>query len=298
MKLMKQLSNNMKKSFISVLTLMIFAITILSCSSSEYKYPPVSATPTKTYNYGHVVWRDLVTPDPKKAAEFYKKVFGWQVQDLSKDDVKYWIFKNNGKPVAGMYMMPKKKSDASGEWVCTISVPSVDNSASYTKSSGGSILIEPFEMNGRGKVTLLADPQKAPFALIHSSTGDPVLSEPLENEFLWSENWANNPEESVNFYKTLLNAQTEEIKDDNRDYTILENGGKKAEGIVKNPVENVRSHWMQYIRVSDVNLITQKAKDAGAEIILSPDSNIREGNVAIMLDPTGAVFSVQKWTAK
>lgn len=292
-----------KKLFVKI-NFPIFLISFLfiacsflmfNCSGSQYKYPSISQTETKQYNYGHVVWRDLVTPDPKRAAEFYSKVFGWQVENYSKDDNQYWVFKNNGKPVAGMFQMSSARKGESGEWVGSISVPSVKTSADFITSKGGNIIMQPFEMNGRGTVALVRDPQESVFALIHSSKGDPVLSEAKDNEWLWSENWSNNQEGSANFYKTLLNAQTEDKKDDKRDYIIILNNGSKTEGIIKNPVKNVRSHWMQYIRVSDVNKITKLAKDAGATILLEPDPDVRKGTVAIIIDPSGAPFAIQKW---
>lgn len=282
-------------SSIILLLLIACSVLMLNCSGSQYKYPSISQTETKQYNYGHVVWRDLVTPDPKKAADFYSKVFGWQVENYSKDDNQYWVFKNNGKPVAGMFQMSSARKGESGEWVGSISVPSVKTSADFISSNGGNIIMQPFDMNGRGTVALVKDPHESVFALIHSSKGDPMLSEAKENEWLWSENWSNNQEGAANFYKTLLNAQLEDKKDDNREYIIVINNGNKTEGIIKNPVKDVRSHWMQYIRVSDVNKITQLAKDAGAKILLEPDPDIRKGTVAIIMDPSGAPFAIQKW---
>ncbi len=44
--------------------------------------------------------------------------------------------------------------------------------------------------------------------------------------------------------------------------------------------------------------MTQKAKDAGAKILLEPSGSVRNGTVAIILDPTNAPLALQKWPIK
>ena len=78
----------------------------------------------------------------------------------------------------------------------------------------------------------------------------------------------------------------------------MKNNGKLSSGIITNPVENVRSHWIQYVRVSDVKGTEQKAKNAGAKILIPADSTIRNGTVAVFVDPTGAPIAIQKWPIK
>ncbi|MDQ3021829.1 MAG: VOC family protein [Bacteroidota bacterium] len=228
--------------FIPILIFASFHLT--GCGSgSNIKYPSITETATNEYRYGQVVWRDLVTPDPEKAAKFYKKVFGWQVQEVNSGDRQYWTFKNNGKPIGGMFLMSEAASKAGGEWVSSISVASVDNTANLSKANGGSIVIKHYDMIGRGRTALIYDPQKAPFILLHSSKGDPKQSEPEENGWLWTEDWSTNPDEAGKFYKTVFNSELENKMDDNREYTFIVNNGVRSAGIIKNPMENIRSSW-------------------------------------------------------
>jgi len=264
------------------------------CSSSM-KYPAVSDTQTRTYNPGQIVWRDLITPDPKKAADFYKKVFGWTSENTGSESDPYWIFKSNGKRVGGMIEMPDAKSNAGGEWISYVSVASVEQAASKTRTAGGSVLRDPVEMEGRGMVALLSDPQKAVFAVIKSNGGDPTVKEANNNEWLWSELWANNPETSGQFYGNLLGAKIDEKTIDERTYRIIDKDSRRCAGIIQHPVEDKRSHWLQYIRVSDIKTTLQNAKDEGATVLIEPDEKIRKGSVAVLLDPTGAPFAIQLW---
>jgi len=272
----------------------LFAIFMISCSGGQ-KYPSITEKATNNYTYGQVVWRELATPDPEVSLEFYKKVFGWTFVKTDGNERNYWLIKNNGKSIGGMFELKDKNPEAGGEWVCSISVPSLTDALTNVKSNGGKVVVGPLDLEGRGNLALINDPQKAQMILLHSASGDPIQDRSIDNQWLWSELWSNEVKQSQNFYGKLLNATIEKRKDDDREYTVLENNGEKILGIIENPAENVRSHWLQYIRVSDVNSIFEKAKTAGAKVLIAPSPEIRMGTVAVLLDPTGAPFAIQKW---
>ena len=60
------------------------------------------------------------------------------------------------------------------------------------------------------------------------------------------------------------------------------------------PWDNVKPNWVPYIAVEDVMAITEKAKQLGGKLLIEPDKNVREGLVAIIADPSGAVFAIQQ----
>lgn len=290
-----QSQKNMIKSR-SIVSIFIITVTLcISGCSSQPDFPPINYSSSKEYSYGQVVWRDLVTPNPKLAAEFYLKVFGWTAKQVESGNQPYWIFKNNGKPVAGMYLMSEARKNAGGEWIPYFSVNLFDDFIGKSKFGGGTVDVKPIEIRGRGNVALLSDPQKAYYAIIKSVNGDPPAADPMNYEFLWSELWSNEVEKSSLYYTNVFNSKIENSMDDNRPYNILMNNGKKSAGIIKNPVENVRTHWIQYVRVPDIGSVEQKAKDAGAKIIIPSDSTIRKGTVSVFIDPTGAPIAIQKW---
>jgi uncharacterized protein len=49
------------------------------------------------------------------------------------------------------------------------------------------------------------------------------------------------------------------------------------------------------IRVDDVERIVAKATALGGRVIMAPRANVRDGNAAIIADPSGAAFAVQVW---
>jgi hypothetical protein len=274
----------------------LMSVMLVNGCGTSLKFPSVTETRTLTYNPGQVVWRDLVTADPKKASEFYKKVFGWTVDKAGTEDTPYWIFRNNGKRIAGMFEMTDAKKNAGGEWIGYVSVPSVENASKKTLTAGGTVLREPVEMEGRGMAALLSDPQRAIFAVIKSADGDPQTNkETVANEWLWSELWANNPETAGDFYKDLLTAEIEKKEVDDISYRLINKSGRRCSGIIQSPAKETRSHWLQYIKVSDVAGTIKRAVDAGATVLIEPNEKIRKGNVAVLMDPTGAPFAIQLW---
>lgn len=282
----------MRKELYIVFLLITF---IIAGCSSQPEFPSINYSTTKQYDYGQVVWRDLVSPDPKISAEFYKKVFGWTATQTGTDDHPYWIFKSNGKPVSGMYLMSEDRKNAGGVWIPYFSISSLEDFIPKSRTAGSNIVVKPVELSGRGKVALLSDPQGSFFAIIKSSNGDPARSDPADFDFLWNELWSNDMQKSADFYKTIFNSQIEDKKDDARSYIVIKNNGKLSSGIMKNPAEDAKSNWVQYVRVSDVKNIEQKVKDAGGRVIIAADSTIRNGTVSVFLDPTGAPIAIQKW---
>ena len=274
---------------------MAFAVlSFLAGCSSSVKYPSVTETSTMTYNPGMVVWRDLITPDPKKASDFYRKAFGWTVEKTGTDEQPYWIFRNNGKKVAGMFEMTGARPDAGGEWISYVSVPNVETAAKKTSAAGGTVVKGPSEMEGRGMAALLADPQRAVFAVIRSADGDPQANkEAAVNEWLWSELWANDPAGAGDFYRNLLAAEIEQKEVDSITYRVVNKDNRRCSGIIQSPAIDARSYWVQYIKVSDIDAALKKAEDAGAKVLIKPNEKIRKGSVAVLMDPTGAPFAIQ-----
>jgi predicted enzyme related to lactoylglutathione lyase len=47
--------------------------------------------------------------------------------------------------------------------------------------------------------------------------------------------------------------------------------------------------------VDDIQIAVTEAEKLGARIIVAPAPQLRNGTVAILADPSGAVFGLQKW---
>ncbi|MFC3880446.1 VOC family protein [Algoriphagus namhaensis] len=272
--------------------LLMLAISVVGFACTPGVSPPIeSEISTSSYTHGKVVWHDLASPDPESSAQFYETVFGWTTVPYGEGNRQVWIFKNGDQPLALMAKYQTKSG--TGEWIGSISVPDVSAAVAKAKSRGAAVLETPTDTENLGTIAFIQDLQGANISFIKFANGDPEAGLAKINSFLGLELWSNNPKESIGFYSDLIGYSTAKMDGMGIDYTMLQMDGKNCASVMQNPVENVRSHWVPYIRVNDVNDVVAKAKAAGATILIEPSPEIRGGTAALFLDPTGAPVAVQ-----
>ena len=79
-------------------------------------------------------------------------------------------------------------------------------------------------------------------------------------------------------------------------YVVLKHGKARA-GVFRVPdsANNVPPNWLPYVFVSDPATLATKAASLGGKILLAPKSELRKGSLAVVADPSGAVFALQKY---
>lgn len=79
-------------------------------------------------------------------------------------------------------------------------------------------------------------------------------------------------------------------------YTMLNLGGKNAGALYQMEPEKlaqgIPAHWMSYVSVASADETTAKAKELGATLLAGPFDVMTFGRMAVLQDPTGAVFSL------
>ncbi len=277
---------------ISLITLFIF----FSCSPDLPIVPPINSVPSGESYPGKFVWRDLMTDDISAVKKFYSELFGWTYLDVGESDNDYSVILHDGKPIAGIFKLRDVNSDQRySQWISYLSVADMNQAINYVKASVGSVYREPFELPNRGSVSFVFDSQNAILSFVKSRRGDPKDADPIYNEWFWTELWTNDVESSVKFYTELFgyNYKKFDTRADNQ-YHVLEKENRPRSGIIKIPFENVKPHWMPYIAVNDPSEIVKKVEQLGGTVYLSTEG-IAGNNAAIIADPSGAVFTVQKW---
>ncbi len=265
-------------------------LLLLSCTGQNY--PPIIETPTYTYRHGDFVWHELATTDLAGSRNFYRELFHWEFEEFDVDGSNYLLVRNEGKYIAGMISVPESNKTT---WLGAISVENTENAVDRAVRNGSDVLISSTLLPGRGSMALVRDPQGALTSFIHSNIGDPALEEVNSFEWLWTELWADKPKEAGNYYSAIFPYTVSETSVDGKPYWVLNKGMHKVGGIIQNPVENMNSMWVPYIKVVDPEFMAQKAKKLGATILLEPSEEIRNSSVAVLADPNGAIFCLQKW---
>ncbi len=266
------------------------ALLLFSCSSDPY--PPIMETPTYAYRHGEVIWHELATADLASSREFYRELFHWEFTEYSTDGNSYLLVKNEGKYIGGMVSVPDGNQST---WISAISVEDTEAAVETALRQGGDVLVKATRINGRGSMALVKDPQGALVSFIHSSIGDPVIEEVNSFEWLWTELWSDEPNASSEYYASVFPYTVNQTAIDEKPYWVLNQNDRRIAGIINNPIDNMSSQWVPYIKVVDPAYMVSKAKKLGAIVLLQPSEDIRNGSVAVLADPNGAIFCLQKW---
>lgn len=79
------------------------------------------------------------------------------------------------------------------------------------------------------------------------------------------------------------------------DYTVFKQGDHMVGGLVSPPgAENAPPYWAAYINSDDIAADVAKAKAAGGNILVEYMEIPNAGELAVIQDPQGAVFSLWK----
>jgi uncharacterized protein len=280
------------------LIIFVLSLTLLvACGRNSVRVPTITDDRDGNYLYGKFVWHDLVTDDVPAARDFYGKLFDWEFKGRGGDGAPYLTAVKDDVPLAGIVKADRLQEQVNeSRWIGYISVPDVDKVASLILNSGGLIYRAPMELEVRGPQAIVGDNKGAAFGIINANGGDPIDSEPKEGTWLWNELLTDAPENVTSFYASLAGYKVGRVSGENsKDYYIMSYEGKQRAGITSIPWENAKPNWLPYLMVNDLRAKISQAESLGARIIIAPDQNIQNGNIAILADPTGAVFGLQNW---
>lgn len=112
---------------------------------------------------GNAGWIGHSGPDSAAAMKFYRETIGWTIGDLPmQDGSSYPGIMIGEDAIGGFSPMPQKTA----AWTIYVTVEDVDTCVERVRKAGGAIVSEPTDMPGVGRMSLIADPQGAPIAVI------------------------------------------------------------------------------------------------------------------------------------
>jgi predicted enzyme related to lactoylglutathione lyase len=119
--------------------------------------------------HGTLCWADLSTPDPERAKAFYSGLFGWQLMVGEKDTSGYLHIKNGEHFIGGVPPAAHRQPGVPPHWLAYFQVDDVDATANKAKEMGAKLFLPPMSMEGVGRMSVIADPQGAVFAIFKSA---------------------------------------------------------------------------------------------------------------------------------
>jgi predicted enzyme related to lactoylglutathione lyase len=171
----------------------------------------------------------------------------------------------------------------------------VDDSVAAVEKAGGRTLVAPVNVSV-GRAAVVSDPQGAPLGLLRLTGPDPVdETTPVEGTFFWMEYLARDTEAAAAFYTGTFGYQrrvTDRLG--TTEYVVLSRGRPRG-GILLTPKPEMRPTWLPYVLVADPAPLVAKVRAAGGTVLLEPRADIRNGSLAVVTDPSGAILALQKF---
>lgn len=121
-------------------------------------------------------WTELFTTDPARAKTFYHTLFGWDTKDMAVGDGENYALVmpadgSEGSMQGGMMGINEEMRAAgvTSRWHPYFEVVDCDAVVAEAAEKGATVMMPPESAEGIGRMSLMADPAGAPFAVIASA---------------------------------------------------------------------------------------------------------------------------------
>ena len=244
-------------------------------------------------------WVDLQTSDTAAAKTFYRALFGWDFEDLPVGDgpdgkpAFYSMARKNGKDVAAISGL--QAPGIPPHWGTYVTVSDVDATAAQVASAGGTVVADAFDVMDAGRMAVIADPTGA---MINLWTPKNSIGAELVNEhgtLSWNELMSPDVDAAAKFYNKIFGWEPNKLEMPGMQYTEFKLGDRSIGGGMKPPMDGMPAVWGIYFATDDTDKTVEIAKANGATIFQEP-TDIPPGRMAVLADPTGAMFSTIKMT--
>ena len=242
-------------------------------------------------------WYELLTTDAAAASAFYGEVVGWAAKDASTAGLAYTVLTLGDAPVSGLMELPEegRRLGATPRWMGYVAVDDIDATAAQIRRGGGAVLLPPTDSN-IGRVSVVADPQQATFALVSGLTFGQrrlgALDQP--GHVGWHELLAENRNKVFGFYGGLFGWQKDQGEADPADvYQLFSADGETIGGMLtKLPIVQ-QACWLYYFNVDDIDEAAKRVNAGGGRVLQGPIELHDDCWIARCVDPQGALFALQ-----
>lgn len=256
---------------------------------------------------GAFIWYELMIPDPAAARAFYGEVVGWTIDAQSSvpgGEMDYrMIVRSDGGMAGGVLAMTRDMLDHGGKpgWLGYVHVPDVDAAARRMVEAGGAVHMGPQDMEGVGRMAMVADPWGASLYLMtptpppdNPDAKSDVFSVTEPQHVRWNELWTTDQQGAVALYRELFGWTQEGAMPmgEMGDYLFIQHGSTGIGAIGKAQSGGEGSRWQYFIGVDDIDR-ARAAVSAGGGTLLGEPQQIPGGEYTVYAhDPQGATFGL------
>ncbi|MCI3278633.1 VOC family protein [Streptomyces cylindrosporus] len=238
---------------------------------------------------GAPAWVELSTPDAEVSTGFYGQLFGWTFAEGFGGQPQSWLAELGGRPAAAVTATP---GAGRGSWTTFVNVTDAAKAAEKITAAGGSVLSGPRSLGTAGRSAEVADHARTRFGLWEAGEhrGFGVAGEP--GAFHGGELITDDVEASAAFYGPVFGWTLGEPYGplNRRD---LQLGGRSISVLLPRPPAmpaEMPPYWDAYFTVADAARTADAAVRLGATVLM-PATATEHGAIAVLADPTGAVFT-------
>jgi predicted enzyme related to lactoylglutathione lyase len=247
-----------------------------------------------SYLHGTPCWTDVTSTDLPRAADFYRGLFGWDAEVGGPEAGGYTMFTLDGKNVAAG--SPPVREAAASYWTTYLASDDVDATTEKIRAAGGTVLMDPFDVFDAGRMTIATDPTGATFGVWQA---DQHIGAQLANDpgtMNWNECQTRDAEAAGKFYEAVFGVEVKAFPsaEGMPPYNVIHVGGRGVAGIfeINERMGDTPPNWSTVFAVADHDAAVAKARELGG-MVLAEGMDLPEiGRLAVLQDPTGAVFQI------
>jgi predicted enzyme related to lactoylglutathione lyase len=272
------------------------------------------------YPAGVPCWIDTSQPDPPAAAEFYRGLLGWELEDTMPPNSpgQYLVARLHGRDVAAISSIAGGESTRA-TWNTYIWVDDADEAARRVEQARGHVLAAPFDVPAAGRMAACADPSGAGFRIwqAREHRGAQLVNAP------GSWNWSNlntpDAEDAMRFYTAVFGWQFSEVDfgagaswmvrmPGYADFLEVRDPGIRnrhaaagappgftdAIGWLQPPTSDAEPHWSVTLSVADADAVAVRTTELGGSVVSGP-VDLPYSRVVQISDPQGASVTLSQF---
>ncbi len=178
-------------------------------------------------------------------------------------------------------------------WTVYLASDDADATAAAITANGGTVLADPFDVPGNGRMTVAMDPAGAAFGVWQAvgTIGAEIYNEP--GGLTWEDARLTDPDAARAFYTAVFGYTYQDLSGAPGDYTTFHLGGDPLGGMggMMGAPAGTPSHWVAYFAVADTDAAVAAATGSGGGLLGEP-MDTPFGRMAFLTDPDGAVFAL------
>jgi predicted enzyme related to lactoylglutathione lyase len=248
--------------------------------------------------HGSFIWYELLTPDSEAAIKFYSEVIGWTAKSADVPGVDYRIFSTGGTETAGCMKLSSEgpESCARPGWLGYIGVDDVDLAVSSIVEAGGKVHMPAMDLEGVGRMALVADPQDVPFYVMRGASDEASTSfdTTAPGHCNWNELSTPNQAGALEFYTGQFGWAKGDVMPmgEMGDYQFINHNGEMFGAVMTNPPGGSGPSWKFAFGVADIEVAADKIKAGGGTVEYGPTQVPGDSWVVVARDPQAAPFMV------